>query len=764
MSRLVHLRARLREGHLRRAGRHGFEHRGAQDRRAGIGVLLVEIRGFQSHAGFELQPLGMLGGPDVEFLREDARERLRLHRLHRLRLPIGSLQREFHLVALVAHIRIVVRHANDDALSGIHAAHLLHEFLRHRLPLLLLEVVSHEINRAIVVRRLDLLRERARLAERSDAHLILIHCGNAIARREPQRFPGGDVRLALRRNEHRTRRVAHLDLRDARRGAREFLDENPHVASLRAGEFHGCSHRVGLGLRHDAILLFLRRAGEIFRRRHRLPLGEIRGNLHAILGRHLVLDRRVVRPLQLAEFHRLLEIHHDEFRHAPVVETFPRRLAIVVNRAHRLVVHRAVARVNVRRDLHRFQHACEDTRVRPGLRQRRRDLAAARRAHEHLDRVGLLAHVAVSVLHLQVNVVARLEVVAPAEFLAKLQPRLFASLLPVPAQTLLKCHLFLLLDLRRGNPELRIRREPDDRTRRRDRRELLFEFVRVVVADRVRSVHLQNTVASLRIAEFRRNFRAEKPLARRARFKAHRLAVAAARRHHDRHVALPAAHAEVRILDHDVQRRARRVPLLRVAADEPDAAQQQQLVAETVLLPVEFGETIEDRIRHVARRREIHHVAEARLRVIRIAALLREHAEQKFAAARAELVLRLRHLLEDLRRIHIHLLVQVAFADAELRIHRLGRGRKTLHQRRAFRAREIVAHRLEIKVRELELRLRLFVRGHRRGVFVRDDPAAQNFLRRVARRLVIALEQPLGNPAQIIRGHLVLVLREQRLV
>ena len=206
------------------------------------------------------------------------------------------------------------------------------------------------------------------------------------------------------------------------------------------------------------------------------------------------------------------------------------------------------------------------------------------------------------------------------------------------------------------------------------------------------------------------------------------------------------------------------MPLLRAAADEADAAEQHQLVTEAVLLPVEFGEAIENAVRHVARRREVHDVAEARLRVVHVAALLREHAEQELAATRRNLVLRLRHLLEDLRRIHIHLLLEEALADAELRIHGLGGRREAVEQRGAFRAREVVAQGLEVVVGERELRLGLLLDGDDGRVLVGDDPAAENLLGQVAGSLVVALEQAVGGPADVIGGELVLVLREERLV
>ena len=608
------------------------------------------------------------------------------------------------------------------------------------------------------------MRQPAWLALRHHARLVLIDRHHAVARREAERITRRHFALGLGGQQHRPGGVRHFQLRDAHRGAGELLDVHAHVTARGVRELDGRTGEIERVRRDDARLERGGGAGVIRRRRNGGPIGEVRGNLDGILDRPLVLGDAVVAPLERAELGGLFEIHGDELRRAPVIQAFPRGLAVVVNRAHGLIAGGAVAGEDVRRNLHRLERAAEDARVRPGLGERGGDLAAAGGSDENLDGVRVLAHVAVGVGDLQVNVIARLERVARAELLPELQPGLLAGALALLAQLLLEAHFFLVLDFRGGNLELTVRREPDVRARLGDAGELLLEVIRVVVGDGVRAVDLKNVVARLRVAQLGRQLGAEEALARRTALQPHDFTVAAARCHDDGHVALAAAHAEVGVLNDDVQRHAGRMPLLRAAADEADAAEQHQLVTEAVLLSVEFGEAIENAVRHVARRREVHDVAEARLRVVHVAALLREHAEQELAATRRNLVLRLGHLLEDLRGIHIHLLLEVALADAELRVHGLGGRREAVEQRGAFRAREVVAQGLEVVVGERELRLGLLLDGHDGRVLVGDDPAAENLLSQIARSLVVALEQAVGSPADVVGGQLVLVLEEERLV
>ena len=297
--------------------------RRAQRGRAGVGVLLVEIRGLDHRAGRQLEAVRPLLGPDVELLREDACERLGLRGLHLYGLAVADLEAELHLVALVGAVGVVVGHADDDALAGVHAAHLLDVGLGDGLAGVGLKVVADETNRRVEVGGNDGLRQPAWLALRHHARLVLIDRGHAVARCEAERITRDGLGLGLRRQQHRPGGVHYFQLGDPHRGAGELLDVHAHVTARGVRELDGRTGEIERVRRDDTRALLGGRTGVIRRRRHGGPVGEVGGNLDRILDRPLVLGDAVVAPLERAELGGLLEVHGDELRRAAIVQAFP---------------------------------------------------------------------------------------------------------------------------------------------------------------------------------------------------------------------------------------------------------------------------------------------------------------------------------------------------------------------------------------------------------------------------------------------------------
>ena len=217
-------------------------------------------------------------------------------------------------------------------------------------------------------------------------------------------------------------------------------------------------------------------------------------------------------------------------------------------------------------------------------------------------------------------------------------------------------------------------------------------------------------------------------------------------------------------MDDDVEGGTGNHPTFGGATDKADAAEQVQLITEATIGTVEFGETEEYLVGDIAGRTEIHDGAEADLGFFGIAFAEGENTHEEFGAGHVFAILGAAEFLEKFEGVAVHLLFEIAFANAETGIVGGGGFGILILQRGKLGAGEVEALGLVVESAELVLGEGLLFGGDGGDGVVGDEPAAEVGLGFLARGIVLEEGETIGDVADVVHGDVIEVLGEESFV
>ena len=273
---------------------------------------------------------------------------------------------------------------------------------------------------------------------------------------------------------------------------------------------------------------------------------------------------------------QLLHIHAKRLRSRAVRLAAPCGGGIVVDRHQRAVIERGIGSARARREFAGLDHAFEHTAVAGRFRDLHPDLVAAGCGEADADLVRRGGEIAVAVLDLRVDEVAGLHLIAGA--CRGAWQRLLFLLLDLLFECVGERIIFLIHDLAARDLKRPVGGDAQAGVAEKLELELLLEILRVIHGDDVSAGDLEDAVAGFRHAECRGDFGKENAFARAAAGEEGLLhIVARLGADFDRDARVTTADSEIRILHHDGQGVAGRLPLLRFLAEAADRAQRFQL-------------------------------------------------------------------------------------------------------------------------------------------------------------------------------------------